>query len=67
MEAQLQEIINKLDHLIALNIEQLMISRHGMGLTDVPPTNGRDAAVAGELAAAATADLPSANEVSMHD
>ena len=67
MEAQLQEIINKLDHLIALNIEQLMISRHGMGLTDASPTNGRDAAVAGELDAAATANLPSANEVSMHD
>ena len=57
MEAQLQEIINKLDHLIALNIEQLMISRHGMGLTDASPTNGRDAAVAGELDAAATANL----------
>lgn len=44
---------------------QLLIEARDMKITDASPTNGRDAAVAGELAAAATADLPSANEVSM--
>ena len=42
---------------------QLLIEARDMKITDASPTNGRDAAVAGELAAAAAADLPSANEV----
>jgi hypothetical protein len=57
VEAQLQEIINKIDHLIGLSndIEQLLITRHELRLTETPPANSGEALVAREVAGAATA------------
>ena len=65
VEAQLREIINKIDHLIGLSndIEQLLITRHELRLTETPPANSGEATVAREVAAAAKAKP--ASEVAM--
>ena len=65
VETQLQEIINKIDHLIGLSndIEQLLITRHELRLTETLPANGGEAIVASEAAATATAEPAAASEV----
>jgi hypothetical protein len=65
VEAQLQEIINKIDHLIGLSndIEQLLITRYELRLTETPPANSGEAIVASEVAAGATAEPAAASEV----
>jgi hypothetical protein len=64
VEAQLQEIINKIDHLIGLSndIEQLLITRQELRLAGTPPANSGEATVASEVAAVATAEPGAASE-----
>jgi hypothetical protein len=67
VEAQLQEIINKIDHLIGLSndIEQLLITRHELRLTETSPANSGEATIASEVAAGATAEPAATSEVAM--
>jgi hypothetical protein len=63
VEVKLQEVINKLDHLISLSndIEQLLITRHELRLAGTR-ANGGEASVASELAATAAVEPAAASE-----